>query len=81
MATASSAAQIASAFAEYQEITSAIAMLNAGGSGYGIIVQDANGAQFTVQVPGIPTANLLTFLTNRQTTLADRITAAGYTLS
>lgn len=81
MATASSAAKIASAFAEYQEITSAIAVLNAGGSGYGIIVQDQNGAQFTVQVPNIPTANLINFLTNRQTALANAITAAGYTLT
>lgn len=81
MATAASAAQVAAAFAAYQEITSAIAVLDAGGSPYGLIVQDQNGAQFTVRVPGMPAANVRTFLVNHQTTLANAITAAGYTLT
>lgn len=82
MATASSAAQIASLFAEYQELTSAIALLNAGGSGYGLVLITADGSQeTTVRVPNMPTANLITFLTNRQTTVANQITGAGYTLS
>lgn len=81
MATATSAAQVAAAFQEYQEITAAIDVLNNGGSGYGLVVEDTNGSQRIVRVPNLPTANLITFLTNRQTALANAITAAGYTLS
>jgi hypothetical protein len=76
---ASDAAKAASLYAAYQETTSAIAVLDAGGTGISVTLTDANGAQYQCGMAW-PGTTLRALLVAQQASIKTALTQLGVTL-